>query len=48
VIDSQTALGQVEKNLVSGIYDYLVAQSYLDRTMGREYFESISKEAAKP
>ena len=43
VIDSMTALGQVEKNLVSGIYDYLVAQAYLDRTMGREYFENIPK-----
>lgn len=43
VIDSQTALGQVEKNLVSGIYDYLVAQAYLDRTMGREYFAGISE-----
>jgi outer membrane protein TolC len=43
VIDSQTALGQVERNLASGIYDYLVAQAYLDRTMGREYFETIYK-----
>jgi len=44
VIDSQTALGQVEENLVTGIYDYLLAQAYLDRTMGREYLENISKE----
>ena len=43
VIDSQTALGQVEKNLVSGMYDYLVAQAYLDRTMGREYFANANK-----
>lgn len=43
VIDSQTSLGQVEENLASGMYDYLMAQAYLDRTMGREYFASISK-----
>lgn len=42
VIDSQTALGQVEKNLASGMYDYLTARAYLDRTMGREYFAKIS------
>lgn len=40
VIDSQTALGQVEETLASGMYDYLMAQAYLDRTMGREYFAS--------
>lgn len=44
VIDCQTSLGQVEKNLASGMYDYLMAGAYLDRTMGREYFASISKE----
>ncbi len=43
VIDSQVALGQVEKNLASGMYDYLLAQAYLDRTMGREYFSNISE-----
>jgi len=47
VIDSQVALGQVEKNIASGIYDYLLAQAYLDRTMGREYFAYISKEESK-
>jgi outer membrane protein TolC len=47
VIDSQTALGQVEKNLVTGIYDYLVAQAYLDRTMGREYFETMRKNSSE-
>lgn len=48
VIDSQVALGQVEKNLASGMYDYLMAQAYLDKTMGREYFEYISKEKENP
>ena len=40
VIDSQVALSQVQKNIASAIYDYLTAEAYLDRTMGREYFES--------
>ncbi len=45
VIDSQAALGQVENNLASAMYDYLLAQAFLDRTMGREYFGNIpSKE----
>lgn len=47
VIDSQTALGQVENNIASGMYDYLLAQAFLDRTMGHEYFENTaSKEEA--
>lgn len=44
VIDSQVALSQVEKNLVAGIYDYLVAQAFLDRTMGREYFKEVKND----
>ena len=37
VIDAQVSLSQVEKNLVGGIYDYLMAKAYLDKVMGREY-----------
>lgn len=37
VIDSQVSLSQVEKNLAAGIYDYLMAKAFLDKTMGREY-----------
>jgi outer membrane protein TolC len=34
VLDAQLALSQAEENYVQGIYDYLMAQAYLDRTMG--------------
>ena len=42
VIDSQTSLAQVQTNLASGIYNYLVAQASLERLMGREYSGKIS------
>jgi len=35
VMDAQVSLSQVEKNLSEGIYDHLMAQAYLNRTMGR-------------
>lgn len=37
VIDAQVSLSQVEKNLASGIYDYIMAKAFLELTMGREY-----------
>ena len=37
VIDAQVSLSQVEKNLAGGVYDYLMATAFLDKTMGREY-----------
>jgi outer membrane protein len=40
VIDAQVSLSQVEKNLASGIYDYIMAKAYLDELMGREYLEN--------
>ena len=40
VIDAQVSLAQIQKNLASGIYDYLMALAYLDRSIGR----SIIKE----
>ena len=40
VIDSQVSLSQVEKNLVAGIYDYIMAKAFLDKTMGREYLSN--------
>jgi len=43
VIDAQVSLGQVEKNLAGGIYDYLTAEAYLDKVMGREYAPFYSK-----
>lgn len=42
VIDAQVSLSQVEKNLASGIYDYIVAKAYLDELMGREYLTFIN------
>lgn len=35
VMDTQVSLSQVEKNLSEGIYDYVMAKAYLDRTMGQ-------------
>ncbi len=35
VMDAQVSLSQVEKNLSEGIYDYLMAEAYLNRTMGQ-------------
>ena len=35
VLDAQVSLSQVEKNLSEGIYDYLIAKSSLDRSMGK-------------
>jgi outer membrane protein TolC len=37
VLDAQVALAQIQTNLASGIYDYLMAQAQLDRTMGKSY-----------
>lgn len=35
VMDAQVSLAQIQKNLASGIYDYLMAQAYLDRSIGK-------------
>jgi len=35
VLDAQVSLGQVQQNLASAIYDYLMAEAYLKRTMGQ-------------
>jgi outer membrane protein TolC len=37
VMDAQVNLGNIQKNLAEGIYDYLMAEAYLDRTMGKAY-----------
>ncbi len=44
VLDAQVSLAQVEQNLASGIYDYLVAQAQLERTMGRELLREAKNE----
>ncbi len=38
VLDAQVSLSQVETNLAEGIYDYLMAKAFLDRTVGLESF----------
>jgi len=38
VLDAQVSLSQVERNLAEGIYDYLIAKAFLDRTVGLESF----------
>ncbi|MDO8535792.1 MAG: TolC family protein [Candidatus Omnitrophota bacterium] len=43
VIDAQVSLSQVEKNLAGGIYDYLMAQAFLDKVMGREFLSFYLK-----
>jgi len=42
VMDSQVSLSQVEKNLSEGIYDYLMAEAYLNRTMGQSCIDTRS------
>lgn len=39
ILDSQVSLSQVEQNLAGGIYDYLMAQAFLDKTMGKEFLK---------
>jgi len=35
VLDAQVSLAQIQKNLAAGTYDYLMAQAYLDRSIGK-------------
>lgn len=35
VLDSQVSLAQIQTNLASGIFDYLMAMAYLDRSIGK-------------
>jgi len=35
ILDAQVSLSQVEQNLASGIYDYLMANAFLNKTMGK-------------
>jgi len=39
IFDSQVALAQVEQSLAQGIYDYIMARSQLDLSMGVEFYE---------
>jgi outer membrane protein len=44
VLDAQLALSQAEESFVQGIYDYLMAQAYLDRTMGVMFLKGAEDE----
>ncbi|MDD5282131.1 MAG: TolC family protein [Candidatus Omnitrophica bacterium] len=37
VLDAQVSLSQIETNLSQGIYDYLMAQAELERTLGKSF-----------
>ncbi|MDO8663164.1 MAG: TolC family protein [Candidatus Omnitrophota bacterium] len=40
VMDAQVSLANVQKNLVEGTYDYIMAKARLDRIMGRSFMET--------
>ena len=44
VLDSQVSLSQIEKNLSEGVYDYLMAQAFLDRTRGMNWLKEEGNE----
>ena len=43
VLDAQVSLSQVEKNYSDGIYEYLMAQAYVNRVMGSEIKEASNR-----
>lgn len=44
ILDSQVTLSQIEKNYSEGIYDYLMAEAFLDRSIGRVFSEEGKNE----
>jgi len=44
VLDAQVALSQIQQNLASGIYDYLMAEAYLRRSMGESFVKEEKNE----
>jgi outer membrane protein TolC len=44
VLDAQVSLGQVQQNLASAIYDYLMAEAFLKKTMGQGYVKEVANE----
>ncbi|MDD5655225.1 MAG: TolC family protein, partial [Candidatus Omnitrophica bacterium] len=47
VLDAQVSLAQIQRNLASGIYDYLMAQAFLDRSIGRSVLSLAPGELPK-
>ena len=39
VLDAQVSLSQVEKSYFEGMYDYLMARAFLDKTMGKDFYK---------
>jgi len=48
VLDSQVSLAQIQTNLASGIYDYLMALAYLDRSIGKLTLDAYVRPAGGP
>jgi len=44
VLDAQVSLSQIQTNLASGIYDYLMAEAYLKRSMGENFITEVANE----
>lgn len=47
VLDSQVSLSQIEQNLSEGIYDYIMAKAFLDRTMGSAFLKEEDNDSRK-
>ena len=45
VLDSQVSLAQIQTNLASGVYDYLMALAYLDRSIGKSLIKNKAPDA---
>jgi outer membrane protein TolC len=44
VLDAQVSLAQIQKNLAAGTFDYLMAQAYLDRSIGKPFIKETKNE----
>jgi len=44
ILDAQVSLSQIEQDYSNAVYDYLMAQAFLDKTMGRLFFEEAGDE----
>jgi TolC family type I secretion outer membrane protein len=44
VLDAQVSLSQIQRNLASGIYDYLMAEASLKRSMGESFVKEEKNE----
>ena len=47
VLDAQVSLSQIQRNLASAIYDYLMAHAFLDRSMGKATISDGEKNEKK-